>query len=169
MRPFDRRRLAGIGVALLLAPLVLHLGTLLLPNAGSYVVLSGSMEPAVAAGSLVYVVETGDYEPGDVLTYEHEGRTITHRLVGETETGFVTKGDANDERDPYRVSRAQVHGEVIASVPVYGRFLQTVVAHRFLAVAGIGALMALQGAVLLLRGGPGPEAEGGPESATEAE
>lgn len=137
-------------VALLVLPLVIHIGAALLPNAGSYIVLTGSMDPTITAGSLVYVAQTGDYQPGDVITYTHDGVTVTHRIVEEKNGGYVTKGDANDQRDPYLVERSNVHGKAILWLPYYGTFLKSALAHSFLLLAGAGGLMVLLGARLLL-------------------
>ena len=143
------RTAATAAVAILLLPLVVHVLAILLPGAGSYVVLSGSMEPAIAAGSLVYVADTGDYQPGDVVTYTHDGRTVTHRVVVETPGGYETKGDANDDRDSYTVERSAVRGEVVFEVPHYGTVLRTAFANRFLLVAAAGGLLLLLGTRLL--------------------
>ena len=61
-----------------------------------YVVLSGSMEPALQVGSVVWVdVRKTEAGIGDAVTFERDGRTVTHRIVGKTEKGYLTKGDAN--------------------------------------------------------------------------
>lgn len=144
------RAAAAAAVAILLLPLAVHILAIFLPGAGSYVVLSGSMEPAIAAGSLVYVADTGDYRLGDVVTYTHDGRTVTHRIVAETPDGYETKGDANDDRDSYTVERSAVRGEVVFEVPYYGTVLRTAFANRFLLVAAAGGLLLLLGARLLV-------------------
>lgn len=148
------RSTVTIVVALLVLPLVVHIGAALLPDAGSYIVLSGSMEPTITSGSLVYVVQTGDYQPGDVITYTHDSVTVTHRIVEEKNGGYVTKGDANDQRDADLVERNKVHGKALLWVPYYGSFLQSALAYRFLLLAGAGGLMILLGARLLLREPP---------------
>ena len=67
-----------------------------------YTVVSGSMEPAIPTGSLVYVehVAPEDIEEGDVIAFYDAvdvASVITHRVVtNSTVMGeFVTKGDAN--------------------------------------------------------------------------
>ena len=89
-----------------------------------YTVVSGSMEPSIPTGSLVYVEETGpeDVEAGEVIAFYgsvDSASIITHRVVeNRTLTGeFVTKGDANEKEDMNPVSYDQYIGEVVFSVP----------------------------------------------------
>jgi signal peptidase len=67
---------------------------------------TGSMEPTIDAGDgfvVVPAVVAGPPERGDVVVYEatelHGGGLTTHRVVGETAGGYVTKGDANPFTD----------------------------------------------------------------------
>lgn len=135
-----------LALAVLLAPVLAHLAFGALPGFGSYVVLSGSMQPTLASDSLVYVRETDDYHVGDVITFVHEGSVVTHRVIEREPDGLVTKGDDNDEADPWLVPRDDVLGEVVASVPLYGhlvRFASTTV--------GFVLTVVLPGVALLLR------------------
>lgn len=122
----DRETVAAVLLVVALAPVVAHLGAVALPGIGSYAVTTGSMEPAVESGALVFVRSSGDYEPGDVVTFTRAGETVTHRVVRETDQGFVTKGDANVGVDDWRVRDDQVVGEVVVTVPLYGRLLAIV-------------------------------------------
>jgi signal peptidase len=82
---------------------------------------SGSMEPTIDAGDGYVVVPAGvagPIEEGDVVVFRatelHGGGLTVHRVVGETDRGFVTKGDANPFTDQSGeeppVKRAQVVG-----------------------------------------------------------
>lgn len=118
----DRAKtLGGVLLLLLVLPIALHAVFVAVPSANSYVVGSQSMSPAIPAGSLIYVVDTGEYDVGDVVTFERGGATITHRIVERTDDGYVTKGDANDRRDA-PISRSQIVGEVVLALPFYGFF-----------------------------------------------
>ena len=83
-----------------------------------YSVISGSMEPAIPTGSLVYIrgCEPAFYGTGE------GGAIITHRvlenrvLMGE----FVTKGDANPQEDLTPVPYARCIGRAAYSVPHAG-------------------------------------------------
>ncbi len=88
-------------------------------------VLSGSMEPNIPVGSIVYTKEIAPEElvAGDVLTYKINGTTmVTHRIV-EVDTAnkqFITKGDANEVNDGSPVIYDQVVGKAAFSVPLIG-------------------------------------------------
>ena len=110
-------------VSIALVPLIIHLVFVPLPSYGSYVVLSGSMEPAIQTGSLVYTHETNDYTKGDIITFSVQDRTVTHRIVGETSEGFITKGEKQPP-DSWRISESQIRGEYAFSVPLYGYLLR---------------------------------------------
>ncbi len=88
-----------------------------------YIVLSGSMEPVIHTGSMVYVREADPAElaEGDIITFRMVGGvTATHRIIEVTEEGFVTKGDANDFADNNVVAPESVIGRYVFSVPYLG-------------------------------------------------
>jgi len=81
-----------------------------------YVIVSGSMDPAIPTGSVVYdrVVPVEELELGDVITFVPPveygiDAPVTHRIVdiatgdGEGAPVFRTKGDANDSMDAWRM------------------------------------------------------------------
>ncbi len=85
------------------------------------VVLSGSMEPALKTGGIV-VADKGKREPdkGDVITYQLGDMNIAHRVVGKSNSGYITKGDANDSKDPILVEPEQITGTVVLCIPFLG-------------------------------------------------
>ena len=93
----------------------------------SMAVLSGSMEPKIPVGSIVYVedVEPSTLQAGDVITYSISGSTmVTHRVVNvDVENqSIITKGDANDVEDGAPVAFSQVIGKMKWHVPLLGYF-----------------------------------------------
>lgn len=160
-----RRVLTGLTtVGLVLVVLALLLGQLLGQPVLFGFVTSGSMAPTLEAGDGFVAVPpsiAGEPEPGDVVVFEAEtiqgGGLTTHRIVGETEQGFVTKGDANpftdqDGGEPY-VQRSdvvahalQVNGEVVA-IPYFGTAVLTI---RDVVVAPFGFLGADQAGTVLV-------------------
>lgn len=80
---------------------------------------SDSMAPAIETGDLYFVVEDAPIRPNDAITYESTGHPglVTHRVVGETAAGYVTKGDANPTIDQAAgqpvVARSSVMGRVV--------------------------------------------------------
>lgn len=96
---------------------------LLLPVWGirADVVLSGSMEPALRTGSIVFTdTENTAPEPGDIITYRLGNACVTHRVVDKDGDYFITKGDANDGEDASPVKQTQIEGIVLFSVPLLG-------------------------------------------------
>ena len=67
---------------------------------------TGSMEPTIETGDGFVAIPTelaGEITEGDVVVFEAEeiqgGGLTTHRIVGETEQGYITQGDANPFTD----------------------------------------------------------------------
>ncbi|MFH1183280.1 MAG: signal peptidase I [Candidatus Moraniibacteriota bacterium] len=98
-------------------------------QAGNYkvfTVMSGSMAPAIHAGSLVFVKPLSDYEVGDVITRRTKDPkiTITHRIVSKEEIdsqiAFETKGDANDSPDGEKFTKEGIVGKVFIAIPLLG-------------------------------------------------
>lgn len=95
----------------------------LLPIPGNfklYVVHSGSMEPAVKTGSLIFVKPAKSYAIGDIVTFKEKKNTITHRIVEQDEGIFKTKGDANEEADTQAIFSDQITGKMILALPYLG-------------------------------------------------
>ena len=91
----------------------------------TFAVLSGSMEPELNVGSIVYTrdIAPEELKVRDILTYKLNGSTmVTHRIVEvDTENKqFITKGDANDVIDGSPVNFDQVVGKVVFHVPLIG-------------------------------------------------
>lgn len=93
----------------------------------SFVVLTGSMEPKLPVGSVIFTIPYEVYLASDVIAFNKDGKTITHRVVERKidKTGFVysTKGDANKVADQGQVLAANVIGKQVISVPFLGRFI----------------------------------------------
>lgn len=86
----------------------------------SLIVQSGSMEPAIGTGSVVFVTDIPPEQAveGDVITFQDDGgNLVTHRVhekyATENSLRFVTKGDANEGPDPEPVYR----GDYVGTVP----------------------------------------------------
>ena len=108
-----------------------------------YIVLSGSMEPEIHTGA-VAIVNTKDteVETGDIVTYrlpktDGSESLVIHRIIGEDEDGYITKGDANDVEDMTRVKKEQIVGTCMFSIPMLGYLL----ANRKLMVVAAGWLL----------------------------
>lgn len=97
----------------------------------SFIVVSGSMEPEINAGDLIFVRETDPQQLSidDVIAFREGDAVVTHRITDITDTGtFVTKGDANNTVDNITVTKDMVEGEFLRAVPRLGNvalFIQT--------------------------------------------
>jgi signal peptidase len=156
------RRLLNAGGYLVLALALALLSSLLTVAATnmlgyeSYVIYSGSMQPAVKVGSLLVSrpVDVNDLQVGDVITYPSPGNhtTLTHRIVDmrqeDGEWAFQTKGDASPGPDPQEVI---LHGQVsrmVFDIPYLGyvvdfaKSIQGVVLLLLVPAAGLMAMQA---------------------------
>ena len=118
-----------------------------------YTVISGSMEPAIPTGSLVYIqeMEPEDVKADDVIAFygaKDSASIITHRVVenrvlmGE----FITKGDANQTEDMNPASYENFIGKVVKSYPEIGEIAQILTGPEGKVIAGgvIAAAVVLQ-------------------------
>ncbi|GIP40118.1 S26 family signal peptidase [Paenibacillus sp. J31TS4] len=118
-------------------------------------VLSGSMEPSIHTGSVIFIKAVEPAVPlavGDVITFKSDDPNIiiTHRITevqkqGET-VSYMTKGDANDTQDPSPVPIANVIGKYAGvTIPFLGHILTFIKSK-----AGIVTFMIIPGALLIL-------------------
>lgn len=91
----------------------------------SFLVQSGSMEPAIMTGDIIVIQKRDPYEQNDVVTFRNEqNRVVTHRLVEKSQTNekivFLTKGDANRSQDSDSITPGQIVGKVVFVIPKLG-------------------------------------------------
>ena len=90
------------------------------------IVQSGSMEPTIKTGSIVVVKPMNDYKIGEIITFNIKGAEypITHRIedigVIEGKKYYITRGDANEERDQTETRESDVFGKSLFSVSYLG-------------------------------------------------
>lgn len=108
------------------------------------VVISGSMEPTLKVGSLLYYHDKNlnDFEQGDILVYRSKNHIISHRVVENLEDGFITKGDANKTNDSIIVSDEQVLGEGTNwCIPYLGLYADFIYTHKYLLFITVSILI----------------------------
>ncbi len=109
---------------------------------GMAVVQSGSMEPNLYKGDLLFVKEKEDISVGDIVVYQSEGILVVHRIVDIDGDIITTRGDANNVSDePF--NREYIKGKVTLRVPAIGYAID------FLK-SPLGIVLILAGAILLL-------------------
>lgn len=74
---------------------------------------SGSMAPCYPIGSVIVTSRYVRPEVGAVCAYRHNGITIIHRIISESDEGFILKGDANNVEDPTPVKADDIEGVMI--------------------------------------------------------
>jgi len=144
----------GLTIAILLMSVAVF--TYVGPHLGWRVdaVLSGSMEPELMTGSLVVTrfIEPEAVVVGDIITFRptNNGENmITHRVIGIGQSSslyFETKGDANEDPDPFIVPARNLVGKISFHASYWGyatEFLKTPLGFIFAVVIPGAILIAL--------------------------
>ena len=89
-----------------------------------YEVVSGSMEPEIPVGSVIYVksAKPEEIEKEDIIAFQRGDSVITHRVVENrfVEGEYITKGDANEGEDMTPIPYDSLIGRVTWHIPVLG-------------------------------------------------
>ena len=112
----------------MIAVVFVLIGAMLIPQLlgyKTYYVASGSMEPEIPVGSMIYVKYTDPKEltEGDIISYDSNGAIVTHRIVknDQNKKEITTKGDRNPTEDQRPAAYENVKGKVIFHLPYLGR------------------------------------------------
>ena len=143
-----------LGTAILVAVIVICL-PLIVPKffGGQFLaVVSGSMEPEIPTGSLVYVksADPKDLQPEEIIAFYGARDTstiVTHRVLENhpADKKLITKGDANKTKDMNPTRYDHVIGRVEFHVPGMG-----FVAQMLTSIPGKIALGSMIGLALVL-------------------
>lgn len=132
-----KKATGNFGLAVIILLMMAAALTFLAPHFGWSVdtVFSGSMEPQLKVGGVVVTrpVEAEDIKVGDTITfYSPLSEQLTSHRVVAVEDGspfhFQTKGDANEDADPFVVPVQNVVGKVCFHIPYLGyatQFIKT--------------------------------------------
>lgn len=104
------------------------------------VVVSGSMSPAIEVDDMVIIHRQSAYSCGNIVMYKDGNSLVTHRVEKVTESGYITRGDANNTPDPH-VSADRVVGKVVLVIPKVGRLtsaMRTPLGMCLMVLIGIG-------------------------------
>ena len=88
-------------------------------------VQTGSMGEVIEPGDWIVVKYEKNIKLNDIVTFEHKGEYITHRVIEAYNGTYVTKGDANTAKDS-PISKDQIVGKVIKVIPNFGIFRKTI-------------------------------------------
>lgn len=128
------KKMAGyFGIAIVIVLMALAATTLIAPRFGWRVdvVLSGSMEPDIKMGSVVVTrpLDINIIDVGDIITFRSplNGKFTTHRVISigsNLSPVLRTKGDANEDPDPFILGSQSVVGKVCFSIQYVGYVTQ---------------------------------------------
>ena len=97
----------------------------------SYVIISGSMQPELNIGDIVFVKKEMDLHEGDIISFRQGQSVITHRINKVIDEDgkivYQTKGDYNNIEDSGTITAETIEGKVIWKLPKLGNvslFLQ---------------------------------------------
>lgn len=108
------------------------------------VVISGSMEPTLQVGGLLYYHEENidNFKKDDILVYKSRNHIISHRVVEKLDDGFITKGDANKSVDSDIISNSKVLGKGTNwCIPYLGLYADFIYTHKYLLFILIAILL----------------------------
>ncbi len=91
-----------------------------------FVIESESMLPQLEKGELIFVRKTNNYKVGDIISFYTDSspdKPFTHRIVDKQEGYYITQGDNNQEKDPFRTDDSEIIGKVIETVPNAGKIV----------------------------------------------
>jgi signal peptidase len=152
-----------VGIALVILLMTMVVLALLAPHFGwrADTVLSGSMEPALPVGCVQVTkpVKPEAVKVGDIVTFRSPttGKLMSHRVIAVVEGEsyqFRTKGDANEDADPYSVPAQNVVGRVCFKLSHVGyivEYLKTPIGFIFLGLCGIALILAEVSTMLEVR------------------
>lgn len=92
---------------------------------GAAVVLSGSMEPELSKGDLIFVKETSSYEENDIVVFQEGSTLVVHRIVKIDQDTITTKGDANNVSDK-PILKEVIKGKVTGHIPFVGNIISLI-------------------------------------------
>ena len=104
------------------------------------VVISGSMEPVLKVGGILYYKEYNikSFKEGDILVYKSNKHIISHRIVNKNNNSFITKGDANKGVDRKKVYNKQIIGKgTNFSLPYIGYYGDFIYRHKYILLISI--------------------------------
>ncbi len=137
----------AVAVGFLIFPFVVYYGNDIM------VVTSDSMVPALMPHDLIIVEPIGidEIQVDDIITFDSHMQgigIIAHRAIAieddDGQTGIDTKGDHNENPDPWTVHEEDLRGKVVDIIPTMGIFLIDPVRYTLVAVIIITAISLLK-------------------------
>lgn len=111
---------------LILLPFLAYAASQFVPQYDMFVVTSGSMEPEIDTGALLFTHKASPerIQVGDTITFEEGDHFTTHKVINVSRSGeqleFKTQGIANNAPDPGTVTGDELAGKKLFSIPFLG-------------------------------------------------
>lgn len=114
-----------------------------------FVIYSGSMEPHIPKGSIVFTIKPeqnhlSSYKKGDIITfgpYQKEPNSfITHRIYKINNNQIFTKGDFNKTIDSWTIQPNQIKGLYLFHIPFLGYGLHFLILYPWYLLIILGIL-----------------------------
>lgn len=125
----------NIILILIIVFLCIYLALRVFKKVEIYKVETGSMEEGIHKGDYLLIVKQNNYKVGDVVTFETEGRYITHRIIKKEGTKIITKGDANNTEDG-EIDESRIIGKLVYKSKLFNFIINYKYAIISLFVAG---------------------------------
>jgi len=147
MKRFWKAFQQNLFLIILVITLVIYIGYCIYTGSKAYIIASGSMEPAIPIGSIIFTKPEDKYYPGQVISFtrtiaemlpvnqeiadtknisDQEKIIVSHRIISvqnkNNEITYRTKGDANDKPDYNSIKTANIIGRVFLTLPFIGYF-----------------------------------------------
>lgn len=120
-------RILEWSVFIFLTIILFFVASLLLPTkeyVSTHIVSTGSMEPTISAGSIVFsTLKSEEINRGDIIVFnspDNPDISIIHRVKNIEGEEYTTKGDSNKTEDNWIVFPSNITGKVIFSIPYLG-------------------------------------------------
>lgn len=91
-----------------------------------YIVRSSSMKPVTVAGDIAIIKmlnKNTEIQSGDIIAFHsptNQENIFIHRVIETTSSGYITKGDANEDQDAKPITHNKVIGLYLFRIPVLG-------------------------------------------------
>ena len=106
-----------------------------------FILVSSSMEPTIAEGSLVFARSTdlSSLKDGDAVVYRTNGLLVLHRYI---KPGTL-QGDANSLSQAVELTEANLVGTYAFHLPGVGKLISVLVSHKWVLWALISVMVIL--------------------------
>lgn len=146
----------GLAVAIIVVGLMVAAFAPRFLGYSSFVILGGSMEPAIHKGSVAVAkpVDAASIGEGDIIAYRtaQAGIPTTHRVILVEEIDglrtLTTKGDANSAADPTKLAATGRGSRIVYSVPYIGYLVHPPLSASMQKLLIVGAVAGLAAMLL---------------------